>query len=422
MPNLVVDSTSNSTDDTGSKGPVYDQDFAALDPDTEDTSESEDESEESEAEEEVSEVNTESEESEEDDEEDDSEDKEDKDEDEEDKRPDIPFDRPSISEIKAEFPNFFKKFPSLKEAFFREVEFTKIFPTVEDAKEAFTDNEAFTVLSDAALSGNPEPIIDSLSKTDEKALGIFAESFLPILYKKNQELYARTVNPLMQNLVRAMVKDKDENTKNAGMVLSQFIFGEDGEDIATGKKSVAVRNVTTEQAKQSEAKEVELNTKFRASAGRVQETITKSLESQILKSKLFDPNKVFSPALRKMGAQEVIKSIMNTLTQDMGHMSVIASRWKRARSNGYTSDDESKIISTYLARAKSLIPNAASKVSASMLGSKKKDSSNRSARLSAVAGRKENNSGRHASSSSSSNGKSRADLRKMSDMDILEMD
>src|SRR5438445_13483185 len=49
----------------------------------------------------------------------------------------IPFDRPTIKAIKAEFPEFFNKFPELKESYLREIEFTKIFPTVEDAKEAF---------------------------------------------------------------------------------------------------------------------------------------------------------------------------------------------------------------------------------------------------------------------------------------------
>jgi len=47
--------------------------------------------------------------------------------------------RPSFKEIKEKYPDFFKTFPELREAFFRESEYTKIFPTVEDAKEALED-------------------------------------------------------------------------------------------------------------------------------------------------------------------------------------------------------------------------------------------------------------------------------------------
>jgi len=43
------------------------------------------------------------------------------------KKPEIAFDRPTISEIKKEFPDFFKKFPQLRDSYFREIEFTKYF-------------------------------------------------------------------------------------------------------------------------------------------------------------------------------------------------------------------------------------------------------------------------------------------------------
>src|ERR1017187_4858994 len=38
-------------------------------------------------------------------------------------KPQVPFDRPSISEIRAKYPDFFKDFPALKESYFREIKF-----------------------------------------------------------------------------------------------------------------------------------------------------------------------------------------------------------------------------------------------------------------------------------------------------------
>jgi hypothetical protein len=339
---------------------------------------------------------------------------------EEDKEAEIPFNRPTIRDIKAKYPDFFKDFPDIKEAYFREIEFTKFFPTVADAQEAFNENEAFTVLSDAALDGNPEPIFDSIGKTDTKALETFTLSFLPMLYKKNPELYADAVHPVLQNLVQHLYKDKDENTRNAAIVLAQFLFGDaDGEAIAQGKKSIAKNlNISEEQKKQKETREAKLTGDFRGSVGRVQGSVMKHLETLVLKNPAYDPNRVFSPFLRKQGASEVINRIQKALESDKGHMTVMAARWKRARANGYTGEDESKIISTYLARAKSLIPDACAKVSAAMMGTKVKAANIKQERVDRTSSpRRENFSGRTATNGSSRNSK---DYNKMTDMEILE--
>jgi len=119
---------------------------------------------------------------------------------------------------------------------------------------------------------------------------------------------------LFQNLVRSLFADKDENTRNAGLVLSDFLFGSDGESIAKGLKSIAkITEPSAEQKRMKEQRESQLTTGFRASVGKVQESVIKNMETLVLKSASFDPNKVFSPFLRKQGAQEVIKRVMKQL-------------------------------------------------------------------------------------------------------------
>ncbi|MGA2957600.1 MAG: hypothetical protein ABSF48_17985, partial [Thermodesulfobacteriota bacterium] len=53
---------------------------------------------------------------------------------EEDKK--FPHERYSLSEIKEKYPEIFKEFPGLRDSIFREIEYTKTFPTIEDAKDA----------------------------------------------------------------------------------------------------------------------------------------------------------------------------------------------------------------------------------------------------------------------------------------------
>jgi hypothetical protein len=386
-------------------GPKYNEDVNLLDEESLETPEEENEEESEESELEIKDKVEEDEE-------------EKQEEDEEEKKPDIPFDRPSIKEIKTQYPDFFEKFPALKDSLFREVEFTKLFPTVEDAQEAFEDNEAFTVLSDAALNGDPAPILESISKTDEKALETFSLSFLPSLYKRNQELYSQAVTPIFENLIRTLYKDKDENTRNAALVLSEFLFPGNAEEIAEGKKTFSKSaKLNEEQQGLKTKRETELNTRFLTSARNVEGKVKEILVSLALKNPAYDPNKVFSPFMRKQGAEEIVKRIMQSLAADKGHMSVMASRWKRARANGYSSDGESKIIATYLARAKSLVSSQAAKVSAAMLGTEKKVSDKKL--KSVQTHRPENNSGRV---SRSKEAPPKVDYNKMSDMDILEQD
>src|SRR5437660_282354 len=48
---------------------------------------------------------------------------------------------PQFKEITKKYPNFFKDFPNLRHAFFREKEYSEIFSTVDEAKEAQEDIE-----------------------------------------------------------------------------------------------------------------------------------------------------------------------------------------------------------------------------------------------------------------------------------------
>jgi hypothetical protein len=340
------------------------------------------------------------------------EEEEEEEEKEEEEPPKIAFGRPSIKDIKAKYPEFFQDFPDIKEAIFREAKYTQYFPTVEDAKEAVSDNEVFNVLSDAALAGNSAPLLESLAKTDEKALKSFSASFLQNLYKQNQEVYTLAVTPIFENFFRQAYMSGDENMKNSALNLAQFLFGEDGEDSVTGKKTVSkVAQILEDTEKSVKAREEGLTAGFRATAAYVGEQASKNLKLMILKD--FDPNKVFTPTIRGMLVEEIIKKIDKQLSQDQGHKTVMGARWRRARSNGYTDDDKSKLLSTYLARAKSLIPTVREQVRSAALGKAERSAEVTRGKVRVPA--KEVNGGPPRGTSS----KGPRDYSKMTDMEIL---
>lgn len=323
----------------------------------------------------------------------------------------IPHDRPTPKEVKAKYPNFFKDFPELKEGFFREIEYTKLFPTVEDAKEALEDNSAFRVLQDSAFKGDSGPILQAIQKSDPTAFTRFARNFIPTLYKMDQNLYSETVNPLFENLVRYAFnegkKHNNENLQNAALVLSELLFETDG--IAKGEKTIVKKLEPLKDTKEQDA------TLFRTAFGKVSPKIVSSMNSLIAKD--LDPNRVFSPFLRDKIVEEVRNRIDKQLEMDDGHRRVMSSRWARAKDQGYIDAELSKIISTYLARAKALIPSIRDDVRKRALATKQRNSDKREERVKSRTPERREATGGRPTKPPSKNGK--VNYREMSDLDIL---
>lgn len=330
----------------------------------------------------------------------------------EDKKPAIPFDRPTVKELREAFPDIFKKFPSLRDSYFREIEFTKLFPSVDDAKEAIQENDAFTTLSDAALEGDPAPLLESLDKTDKKAFALFSVGFLPALYKRDPDTYQQVITPVVESLFRNAYKSSDEAVRAAAVTIAKFVFDDDGELVAQGKKTFSrTTELTKDQERLKGERSERTAQQFREAYSTVSQRVTSGLEAMIIKD--IDPNHAFSSFVRKQLAQETVKRIFKQLESDDGHKSVMSNRWKKAKSNGYTGEDTSKIVSTFLARAKSLIPSVSDKVRSLAAGKAVEPSKEQQSR-------REVNGGRPTNSRPSKT-PTRTDMRKMTDMEILEM-
>lgn len=322
------------------------------------------------------------------------------------KKPDIPFDRPSLSEIKAKYPNFFKDFPSMRDSFYRETEFTRLFPTVEDAKEAFEDNEAFISMREDVLSGKSERLIDAIQTQRGNELHTFSTDFLTTLYKKDKDTYINVVSPLYENVIRGMYSSENEDDRNAALRMSKYLFGTT--EIAEGKqttfKKVEAPKINTEDDKLAYNKHLgEVGASFNMMVSRI---IEKDLDPDL------------KPFLKKSIINEIVNEVHNQLRQDESHKAVMDARWKRAKIAGYSEEEKAKIISAGLARAKSLIPSIRNKVVKDALGTTEKHNKSRESEISkTINNKKEINSGYQGSGKGSSSTK--IDYNKMSDLDIL---
>ena len=284
-----------------------------------------------------------------------------------------PFDRPSIKQLTEAYPDLFKKFPSLKDMYFRESEFSKVYPTIDDAKEARENNMAFNSIRTDIFSGDGTKFFNAVKEVSDKGLERFAAKVLPSLMKVSPDAFWRAANPLVEDVARNMfnkgVKENNENMQNAARYLSQFFFGE--VEFAEGKKTSVIKEEPSEVSKEREAFETERSKEFMSS---VESDIKTQLVTLITgkdpktgKIRL-DPEDVLSPFIRMTIIDRVVADLGRQLQADKDHLRFMDSLFDRAKKNGRKDADKASIISAYLARARAIVPSLRSKYLSEALG------------------------------------------------------
>ena len=340
---------------------------------------------------------------------------------------DHPFERPSLRTINEAYPDFFKKFPAMRDVYFREAEYSKIYPTIDDAKEANENNAAFQNIRQDLFTGDGSKLLGAVKNQDPKALQRFAGSFLTTLLKVDNDAFWRAANPLVEDVARGMmqkgINEGNESMQNAARYLSHYFFG--NIEVAEGKRTtVQQEQPKSDVAKEREEWENQRQMEFRG-------TIEKDLRGQLNdiivgidlrtgKSKL-DPNDVLSPFIRQTIIERVIADIGQTLQADNQHIRYMDSLWDRARTNGRTDSDKDRIVQAYLARARALAPQLRSKYVSEALGKRVRQASDKIRVSESIPGRTPN-VGRTSRNGSSSVNPKTIDYRKTSDYDILNDD
>ena len=355
-------------------------------------------------------------------EEDEDEEKEEKKEKKDDEDEDLGPRRPTFSEIKGKYPNLFKDFPDLREAFFRESEYTKVFPTVEDAREAVEDLEILSVIRDKVLEGDFTAILESAKEADARSYTKLVRNMLPALYKMDQDAFTQAITPSIENLLRSALKEgranSNEDLENSARHISQWFFGTD--DVALGKTTTVKKadESSPEELKfQKERQDFE-SRKYNEAYTSVVTDRDSAMERVVLKG--LDEDNELSQYVKTKLVHDVIEEIDKALAKDKAHMSLMNSKWRRAKVEGYSRDSLKSIVSAYQARAKSLVPSVRSRLKSSALGKTGEVKKARRAEENESNARKELLPGRPSNSKGRLPRPSEIDWRSTSDADILD--
>lgn len=339
-----------------------------------------------------------------------------------------PFDRPSLKAINEAYPDFFKKFPSMRDMYFREAEYSKLFPTIDDAKEANENNTAFMNLREDVFNGTGEKLLSAIKTQNPQSLYSFAGRLLGTLVKVDQNSFWAAANPLIEDISRSMyrkgMQEGNESLANSAKYLANYFFGDP--DIAEGKKTTIPRETTQETDVSREKREWEDAKQFEFRGG-VEKDLRTQLNDIIVgadpktgKTRI-DPDELLTPFIKNTIIEKVIAEIGSTLQADKSHLNYMDSLWTRAKQNGRTDTDKSRIISAYLARARALAPSLRSKYVSEALGKRVRGENQKRVKMSSVEDRMPAN-GRVSSSGGRGYNPKSIDYRKTSDYDILNDD
>lgn len=329
----------------------------------------------------------------------------------------LPHERPTISQIKKEFPELFKKFPALRDVYFREKEYSELFPTVADARASAENSEVFDNFREDIFNGSGVRFVEALKDAD--ALVPVANKFLGNLYKVDRSAHWEVVSPILENIARAFYQEgknrKDENITISAENLATFLFGDS--EFASGNKT----NIKA-QPKSNEVDEERATfqrERFQAFNSDINESVTKDITSTI-KAQLDERAKSLSNTMKDLLAEKILKEVDSIIRSDKGHMTHINGLWKKANSSGFSSEYKSRITSAYLERAKALVPGIRRKLVAEVLGTTPEEGKRKKEIVEKVVSRREpGGAGRPSSGNIQVTSAKAVNWNKTSDMDFL---
>jgi hypothetical protein len=333
--------------------------------------------------------------------------------------------RPTVRDITSKYPNFFKEFPDMRHVLFREGEYAKVFPTVDDARSAADAAESFNNFAELLNSGKAEDFQQFLGGIKEEgALDKMAANFLPSLYELDQKTYFKITSPIGEALVRnayaTASQSGNENLKNAALHLAQWAFGD--QKFATGERKSEPFKV--EEKKVDPEFEAERQKFYQDRYNDARQYVTGTSHSRLSAEirKGLDPNGVFSDGLRTLLVKEVISEIGKSLEADERHMGVMNSLWKNAHKAGFSGDWKDRILSAYLSRARQLMPAIRTKIREAAMTSEERKAGQREQRAERSSDRREVR-GTKESHGPAKGGRppaaSQVDWSKTSDLDFL---
>src|SRR5712672_940877 len=269
---------------------------------------------------------------------------------------------PSRKEIKAKFPTLFKEFPQLEQAFYREREYTSLFPSLSDAREAKESIEEYAGFQSELMHGNIEGVLKSVKNSDPKAFDKIADSILDSLVRVDANSHLPTtrkitkgvlyqINQLAKQNIKKNPEDKRaQQLEIATELLHDAIFN----TAEVGLDPEEVKRADPEREKfdndRNEFEKARFADAFNKVSSKVDSVLTNSVTQNI------DLKGILPPYVKAVVIKDVMKELDRQLVGDKPFKSLVDKLWMKAKTDNYSGNAMSNLETALKNKAKSILP------------------------------------------------------------------
>lgn len=266
----------------------------------------------------------------------------------------------SLAELKEAFKDKPEIYKSVKHAFFREQQFTEIYPTVEEARKAAEAQSAYEEITSAVVEGDAEKFLTELKAESGEGLEKFAKNFIPALQEADKDLFLDITEPIVKQYLRNAYAwagreggDTGKNVAAAAKVIHKILFGGEYSDIERDAPLTARGRTADKDKKDNSDKDKFLQSRHNELRGEVANLCYSQLDAEINKG-LEDLTKT-KPGLKKLIAKDVKERILDAMDKDPNYMTRINGLWGREKRNGFSGTLKQSFVTTFMGKAKTLV-------------------------------------------------------------------
>ncbi len=222
-------------------------------------------------------------------------------------------------EILKAYPDLFKKFPYLEKAYYREQQFTEVFPTIDDAKEARQAADTLVRMEADLMDGNSELVFNAIKTQDQNSFNQLIDNFLPTLAKVDEKAYFNLIGNIVKLTISQMASksrelgEKDgQSLMDAATMVNQFIFGTNKYE--PPKNLAAEKSGNKEESKLTQERNEFNRQRFEVSRNEVNTKVNNSIKATIEAN--IDPKKSMSDYIKKNAIKDAQKDIGEQIMKD----------------------------------------------------------------------------------------------------------
>ncbi len=266
-------------------------------------------------------------------------------------------------EILAKYPKLFKDFPYLETAYYREQEYTKILPTINDARQAVEDQTILRNFESDLEKGNTETILKAVKSNNPKAFAKAADDYLGTLARVDEKAYHHVLGNVLKHTILQMLQEsrasKNDILQEAAQVLNQFVFGSSNFSQPT--------KLSSDEPDVKDDKAEELTKREQAIAERAFKSANDGLDTKVnnrFRATIdanIDPRESMSPYVRKNASRECYETLTDLVGRDNRFKQIVDKLWEKAAQDDYSKASIDRIEAAFVSKAKTLLPSVLKK-------------------------------------------------------------